>query len=70
MLKDTCQHMTWPQTYSLLGNKREALEYLQTAYQRHEAALVSIRNNPAFEGLHSDPAFRSLVVQIGLPPLP
>ncbi len=57
------------QTYSLLGNKREALEYLQTAYQRHEAALVSIRNNPAFEGLHSDPAFRSLVVQIGLPPL-
>jgi tetratricopeptide (TPR) repeat protein len=56
-------------TYGLLGNKREALEYLQTAYQRHEAALVSLRNSPSFEGLHSDPSFRSLVVQVGLPPL-
>ena len=56
-------------TYGLLGNKPKALEYLQTAYQRHEAQLVSIRNNPAFEGLHSDPAFRNLVVQVGLPPL-
>ena len=56
-------------TYGLLGNKPEALEYLQTAYQRHEARLISIRNNPAFEGLQRDPAFRNLVVQVGLPPL-
>jgi Tfp pilus assembly protein PilF len=56
-------------TYGLLGNKPEALEYLQTAYQRHEAGLISIRNNPAFEGLQRDPAFRNLVVQVGLPPL-
>jgi hypothetical protein len=31
---------------------------------------MSIRNNIGFEDLHGDPAFRKLVVQVGLPPLP
>ncbi|HEY5174352.1 MAG TPA: hypothetical protein VII95_02170 [Terriglobales bacterium] len=56
-------------TYGLLGNKPKALEYLQRAYDHHESGLMSIRNNLGFEGLHSDPAFRNLVVQVGLPPL-
>jgi Tfp pilus assembly protein PilF len=56
-------------TYAFLGNKTKALEYLKTAYGRHESGLTSIRNNLAFEALQSDPAFRSLVVRIGLPPL-
>jgi hypothetical protein len=56
-------------TYGFLGNKPKALEYLQRAYDHHESGLMSIRNNLGFEGLHSDPAFRNLVVQVGLPPL-
>jgi Tfp pilus assembly protein PilF len=56
-------------TYGFLGNKPKALEYLQKAYDHHESGLTSIRNNLGFEGLHSDPAFRKLVVQTGLPPL-
>ncbi len=56
-------------TYAFLGNKAKALEYLRRAYDHHESGLMSIRNNPAFGDLHSDPAFRNLVVQVGLPPL-
>lgn len=57
------------ETYSFLGKKQEALRYLQSAYERHEAELVSIRNDPAFVGLHGESTFRNLVVQIGRPPL-
>ena len=57
-------------TYGFLGNKPKALEYLQRAYDHHESGLMSIRNNFGFADLHSDPAFRKLVVQLGLPPLP
>jgi Tfp pilus assembly protein PilF len=58
------------QTYALLENKPEALAYLQRAYDHHELGLTSIRNNVAFEELHSDPAFRKLVTRVGLPALP
>jgi tetratricopeptide (TPR) repeat protein len=57
-------------TYGFLGNKAKALEYLRKAYDHHESGLMSIRNNIGFEDLHGDPAFRKLVVQVGLPPLP
>ncbi len=57
-------------TYGLLRDKPKALEYLQKAYDHRESALTSIRNNLAFEDFHGDPAFRNLVVQVGLPPLP
>ncbi len=58
------------QTCAFLGNKPEALAYLQLAYDHHELGLTSIRNNLAFEDLHGDPAFRKLVQQVGLPALP
>ena len=58
------------QTYAFLGNKSEALAYLQLAYDHHESGLTSIRNNLAFEDLHGDLAFRNLVKQVGLPALP
>ncbi len=57
------------EAYAWVGNKPEALTYLQTAYRNHEAGLIAIRNSPAFEELHSEPSFRNLVVQVGLSPL-
>ena len=57
------------EAYAWVGNKPEALTYLQIAYQRHEAELAGVRNSPAFEGLHGEPAFRNLVVEIGLSPV-
>ncbi len=57
------------EAYAWVGNKPEAVRYLQIAYQRHEAELAAIRNSPAFEDLRGEPSFRNLVVQVGLPPL-
>lgn len=53
-----------------LNNNSEALHYLQISDQRHEASFTSIRVDIAFAALHDDPAFRKLVVQAGLPPVP
>ncbi len=57
-------------TCSYLGNKPEALRYLQLSDQRHETSFATIRVHQAFDSLHDDPSFRNLVVQAGLPPLP
>ena len=56
-------------THARLGEKKEALQYLKTSFQRHEVAFLAIRVHEAFAPLHDDPTFRQLVVQAGLPPL-
>ncbi len=57
-------------TYARLRDSKESLHYLDTAFHRHEVAFLTIRVHEAFLFLHSDPAFRQLVEQAGLPPLP
>ncbi len=56
-------------TYARLGEKKEALHYLQTSFQRHEVAFLAIRVHEALVPLHGDPTFQQLVGQAGLPPL-
>ena len=55
------------ETNSLLGNKKEALQYLQIAFDRHDEGTVQIGNDSGFNNLHSDPAYLSLVARMGLP---
>jgi tetratricopeptide (TPR) repeat protein len=57
-------------TEAKLGNKAEALTYLQDSHQRHEPEFLSIRICPCFWSLHDDPVFRKLVANAGLPTLP
>jgi DNA-binding winged helix-turn-helix (wHTH) protein/tetratricopeptide (TPR) repeat protein len=56
------------QTDSLLGNKQEALHYLQIAFDNHDEQVIQINNDLAFNNLHNDPAYRSLVARLGIPP--
>ena len=56
------------QTDSLLGNKQEALHYLQIAFDKHDEQVIQINNDVAFNNLHNDPAYRSLVARLGIPP--
>jgi DNA-binding winged helix-turn-helix (wHTH) protein/Tfp pilus assembly protein PilF len=58
------------ETYSVLGNKREALLYLKTAYDQHADGVSQMESNHAFDNLHHEPAFRQLLADVGLPPLP
>lgn len=53
-------------TYAWLGNKGEALRYLQIACEKHESGVVSVRNYPEFVALQSDPAYQRILDQAGL----
>ena len=56
------------ETNSLLGNKREAFRYLQIAYDRHDDSTVQVESDPAFNNLHSEPAYKNLTARLGIPP--
>jgi DNA-binding winged helix-turn-helix (wHTH) protein/Tfp pilus assembly protein PilF len=56
------------ETDSLLGNKNEALHYLQVAFEKHDESTVQIGNDAGFNNLHSDPTYQSLIARMGLPP--
>jgi hypothetical protein len=57
------------ETCSMLGNKQEALRYLEAIYDQHGEGLAEIETDPAFDNLHDEPAFRRLAADVGLPPL-
>ena len=57
------------ETYSLMGNKQEALRYLKIAYDRHAEDVPGMATNHAFDNLHDEPAFRRMLAEVGLPPL-
>lgn len=57
------------ETYSLLGNTEEALKYLDACYDRHAQETVNIAADPAFNSLHSVPAFQQFLAKVGLPPV-
>ena len=57
------------ETEALLGDKTATLRYLRLSLAQNEAALASVRACTYFQSLHSEPEFRQLVLDAGLPPL-
>lgn len=55
------------QTHCLLGEKEEALQYLQIAYDKHDESIIQIQNDPSFGSLHDDPGYKDLIARLGLP---
>jgi TolB-like protein/DNA-binding winged helix-turn-helix (wHTH) protein/Tfp pilus assembly protein PilF len=51
-----------------LGNKRQALAWLEKAYEDRAFQLVTINSFPSYDPVRSDPRFQSLVRRIGLDP--
>jgi hypothetical protein len=56
-------------TYAALDEKQDALKYLQTAYEKHEGAVVAMRVEATFRVLYGEKEFRKLLQQVGLPPV-
>lgn len=54
--------------YAGLGEKQDAFEWLEKAYQVHGRDLLELRYDPRFASLRSDPRFVDLLRRIGLPP--
>jgi len=49
-----------------LGDKEQAFQWLEKAYQERAHYLVHIKWEPRLENLHSDPRFQNLLRRIGL----
>ena len=52
--------------YANLGDPDRAFEWLNTAYEERDMYLIFIKNDEAFDCLHSDPRFPALLKKIGL----
>jgi uncharacterized protein HemY len=57
------------ETYSRLGNKEDAMKYVEACYDRHADETFNMATDPAFNNLHPIPAFQQLLAKAGLPPV-
>ena len=53
--------------YAILGDKDQAFAWLNTAREEHDYYLRSLRVDPNFDSLHSDPRYAELVRKMGFP---
>lgn len=56
--------------YAYLRQRDEAMKYLELARQSHDIGLADLELAHELNWLHSDPEFRKLVTDIGMPALP
>ncbi len=54
--------------YTGLGDKDNALESLEKAYEDRAFDLALLKVEPMLDGLRSDPRFQDLMRRLGLPP--
>jgi TolB-like protein/DNA-binding winged helix-turn-helix (wHTH) protein/Flp pilus assembly protein TadD len=54
-------------TYASIGDKDEALHWLEVGYRIHDPALDMLRMEPALDSLRSDARFQDLIRRVGLP---
>jgi len=52
--------------YAGLGEKDQALEWLEKACDEHATSVIFLKVEPSFDDLRSDPRFQEMVRRIGL----
>ena len=55
------------QIYAVRGETDKAFEWLQIAYNDHDAGMLSLLIDPLLRGLHSDARYKALVAKLGMP---
>jgi eukaryotic-like serine/threonine-protein kinase len=55
------------EVYASLGDKDEAIRWLERGYREHDDFLALLKVWPAFDGLRSDPRFQALVRRMNFP---
>lgn len=54
--------------YAQLGNREKALSSLEQGFREHSPLLLWIQLDPAYDFLHADERYRSIIKRVGLPP--
>jgi TolB-like protein/DNA-binding winged helix-turn-helix (wHTH) protein len=54
--------------YAQLGEREQTLSLLEEGYREHSPRILWIQSEPAFDFLHSNERYRSIIKRIGLPP--
>jgi TolB-like protein len=54
--------------YAQLGRREETLALLEEGYRQHSPLLLWIQCDPAYDFLHGEERYRSIIRRIGLPP--
>jgi TolB-like protein len=55
--------------YAQLGEREETLNLLEEAYRQHSPMLLEdVQDDPAYDFLHSDERYRSIIKKVGVPP--
>lgn len=54
--------------YAVLGQKDEAFQWLERAYQKRDPPLIFLKSGDRLESLREDPRFHDLLRRMGLPP--
>ncbi|MBA4125159.1 MAG: protein kinase [Acidobacteria bacterium] len=52
--------------YALSGDKEQAFEYLNKAFEKHQSQMIGLNVEPALDSLRGDPRFDELVRRVGL----
>jgi len=55
------------EVYAYRGEVDKALEWLDRAYQQHDAGLAHIKYDPLLESVRSDPRYKALLQKMNLP---
>jgi tetratricopeptide (TPR) repeat protein len=55
------------ESYADLGDKEQAFQWLNTAFQEHDIGLMGLKTDFLFDRVRSDPRFAELVRKVGLP---
>jgi eukaryotic-like serine/threonine-protein kinase len=53
--------------YAGLGEKDQALQWLEQAYQNHDWMMARLKIDPLLDNLRSDPRFQNIVRRVGIP---
>jgi TolB-like protein/Tfp pilus assembly protein PilF len=53
--------------YTSVGDKDQALRWLEIGYSVHDPAMDMLKMEPALDGLRPDPQFQDLIHRVGLP---
>lgn len=53
--------------YSLAGDTDQAIAWLEAGYRQRDPLMASVKGQPSFDPIRSDPRFDDLVRRIGFP---